>query len=213
MSSIKGFPDDVFLNVRKAYRLLHDYQSMVINAMRYIESQLDIPYNGGWSRSEKDIRSGYVKLSQSSWDWLPMSSFEFHFLKPLVPEGWLSLSFFIIGDSGYIEADTSVANKADTTTFAPADKSSTKFAFILRRAHWDPFPFMKDMIQMRNFIEPYGHLPEDLIEKGFVGRSYDMHCLTSETGVNQIVQDIIDAAMDNSWPLELKKRLAEGTQQ
>ena len=33
--------DEVFLNVRKAYRLLHDFQRMVRDAVSYIGAQLD----------------------------------------------------------------------------------------------------------------------------------------------------------------------------
>ena len=199
--------DDVFLNVRKAYRLLHDYQRMVLDGVRFIDAQLDIRYNGGWTRfSDEDVRSGYTKLDQSSWDWLPMMWYEFHFVKAIENE-WLNLSLFVFSDTGWIDGDERVFDIDDWSAYVPANHSSSKFIFILRKTNtWrENLPFMDNKVQMRNFIKEGGFLPDDLIQKGFVGKSYPMSCLTNETEANKIIGDIIACANEKSWPLGLKK--------
>jgi len=197
--------NDAFLNVRKAYRLLHDYQCMVRDAVRYIGSQLDISYNGGWSKFAGETRSGYTKLDQSSWDWLPMMGCEFHFVKRLGDAEWLSFSFFIISDTGFLEGEAEVNDKEDLSAYEKAAESSTKFAFILRKEHWNRFPFMENKVQMRNFIKEGGSLPDDLIKVGFVGKCYDISYLTSESEADKVVSDVINAAKEKAWPLERKK--------
>ena len=204
MNSTHMSTNAVFLNVRKAYRLLHDYQRMVLDAVNHIGAQLDIPYNGGWSKLAGDTRSGWTKLFQSSWDWLAMAFYEFHYVKDLADDQWLSLSFFVISDTGFIQGD---GDKETLSSFTDPELSASRFAFILRKTHWEPFPFMEDKIQMRNFIKADGSLPKDLIEAGFVGKCYDMSCLTSESEANKVVCDIIAFAKERSWPLELKKML------
>ena len=137
---------DVFLNVRKAYRLLHDYQRWMLDGVRYIESQLDIQYKGVWSKSnDEDFRSGYTKLDQSSWTWLPTMMCEFYFVKAVKTE-WLQLSLFIISDTGWIEGDVKERDYDVLSAYLWAEKSSSKFIFILRKTNEEQryFPFTDD---------------------------------------------------------------------
>ena len=199
--------NEVFLNVRKAYRLLHDYQSMVRDAVRYISAQLDIPLVGGRARFADDARAGYRYLDMSSWDWLPMMGCEFMCLKTLGENEFLSLSYFIISDTGFIEGDDKMDDKENISDYEKADKSSSKFAFILRKTHWGtPLPFMENKVQMRNFIKEGGSLPDDLDKEGYVGKCYDMSCLASESEADKVVSDILVFAKAKSWPLERKKK-------
>jgi len=197
-------PHDVFLNVRKAYRLLHDYQCMVRDGIGYIGSQFDIGYNGWWPRLPGSAGLDRTKLKISPWDLLEMVFNEFHFVKEIGDNAWLSLSLIVISDSGFIDGDEKVNDKENLSAFAPADVSSTKFAFILRKTHWDHLHFMDDKVQMRNFIRAGGSLPHELIKREFVGKCYDMTCLTNEAEANKVVSDIIASANERAWPLELK---------
>lgn len=207
MNSTPSQIDEVLLDVRKAYRLLHDYQRMVLDSIRYIGSQLDIPYNAGWSKFAGETHSGFTKLIQWSWDWLPMICYEFHFLKLLGNNEFLSLSFLVISDTGFIEGDDTANDRTIISAFAPAEKSATKFAFILRRTHWNPLEFMADKVKMRDFIKEHGKLPDTLVAAGFVGRCYDLSCLASEDQANQIVNDIVALAELKAFPLKRVKKL------
>ena len=206
--ALKPSPNDVFLNVRKAFRLLHDYHCMVRDAVRYIGSQMDIQEHAGWPKFADDAKGGgYRYLWQPSWDWLPMMQYEFLFRKTFGGEEFLSLSFVVISDTGFIEGGEAVSEKEKLSAYAPTDQSSTKFAFILRRGAWDPLPFIENKVQMRNFIKVGGCLPDKLVTAGFVGKCYDMSCLSNEANADNIVKDIIAIAQEKSWPLELKKKL------
>jgi hypothetical protein len=179
---------------------------MVRDAIRYISDQLDITVSGGRAKFAGDALAGYRYLKQSSWDWLPMVGCEFMCLKTIGQEEYLSLSYFIISDTGFIEGDAQVNEKENVSAYKNAADSSTKFVFILRKTHWgEPLPFMEDKVQMKNFIKEGAGLPNELIKTGVVGKCYDMSCLASESSADKIVSDIIEAAKQKSWPLGLKK--------
>lgn len=199
--------NELFLNVRRAYRLLHDYQCMVRDAVHYIASQLNVIENGAWARfGGADVRSGYTYLRQSAWDWLPMVLCEFHFLKSVGDSNHISLSFFVISDSGFIDGEND--DKENLSSYTPVERSSTRFAFILREGHWDPFPFMQDKVLMRAFIKPGGSLPDALVKAGCVAKCYDMSSICSPSEADRVVQDIITCAQAGSWPIERRKRQA-----
>lgn len=198
MNSPLASANDVFLNVRKAYRLLHDYQQMVINAVRYIVRQLDMPEFGGEAKFAGDASAGYRYLEKNaSWDWLPMIGWCFHCVRPLGKDDWVSLSFVIISDTGFFEADPAIDDKTEIAAFAPADLSSTKFGFLLRRGHVNPFPLsFDDKEQVKQFINGSGG-----IANGVVGKCYDMSSLLDEADANQVVSDIVEAAKSSGFPL------------
>ena len=192
---------DLFLNVRKAYRLLHDYQQMVIDAVRYISAQLDIEANCGVARFGGDAKAGYRYLHTPSWDWLPMMCWEFHFAKKTGENQYLSLSIFIVSDTGFYDGPDETSENGDVPSFAPADQSSTRLAFMLRPGLFENFPFMENRGEMGSFVKK-GLLPADLKAQGFVGESHDMSCLSNEASADIIVARILSLAKEHSMPLE-----------
>jgi hypothetical protein len=190
----KNKPRDVFLHVRNAYRLLHDYQRMLLDIIRYIRLQLNV---SGYVVREKFRNPSWENkaLDESSWAWLPMFQGWILFWKE---NHSLNLSFLVISDTGFIDA-TQVSDEDVVSDFTPAKESSTKFAFIIHDG-WERLQgFLNDKRQMKTFINGDGNLPD-----GFVGKCYDMSCLTSEFGADKIVKDIIDLAKKNEWPLDYR---------
>lgn len=198
-------PHDVFLNVRRAYRLLYEYQGMVLNAVRYIESQLNMNGYCAYQRFAGSFTDGTQILGRSSWVWLPMATCEFRFWKNL-PDSELSVSFLVISDTGFIESEVETCTPEQLPDFTHANESSAKFAFILHSQCWHDkiIPFIENKTQMRKFIKD-AILPEDLIKAGVVGKCHDMFCLTSEAEVDNVISDVIALAKEKSWPLERKK--------
>ncbi len=200
MSEPTPSANDVFLNVRKAFRLLHDYQQMVVDSIRYVSAQLDIAPNGGCAWFAGDAKNGERKLDTPSWDWLPMMGWEFHFVKETSKNEWLSLSFYIASDTGFYESDANI-EKANVAAFASAEDSKTRVALMLRRAHFESFSFMDDKSAMSQFLQD-GTLPPDLNDRGFVGKAYDMSCFLSQAEADRVVEDILALAKEKDMQLE-----------
>ncbi len=208
----KNSLDQVLLDTRKAYRLLHAYQRWIIDAVTYLGSQFDLEYNGGATRfSCNNIHSNSKNASFSSWDWLPFLIFEFHYLKKLECGGTFSLSCFILSDTGYFEGGNEHDDKESVSDFASVADSSSKAAFILRHGHYEPeWQFLNDKEDVQKLLAN-NSLPEALKQRGFVAKCYDLASFENESSINKIRDELLELAKENKLPLSLKRLDQEDT--
>lgn len=198
-------PADVataLLDVRKAYRLLHDYQRMVLNAMGHIESQLGFRYQGGYSKfSNVAPRDGKGALDCWAWDWLNMMLYEFHFRNDAKR---LRMSIVLISDTGYFQEDNSLKHEDRTAVskFASPERSRTMIGFVVSAKDWPNMAFIGDRESMRAFINEGGKLPPALLAKGLLGRCYDLSCIITKDSTDAMLDDLIKAANLAGIPLE-----------
>jgi len=90
------------IEVRKAYRLLYDYQKKVLDLVQFIGTEFGRSYKGGYSKySNVTPRNGKGHLSNWGWDWLNMYYYEFNFHNE---ENKDFFSVVLISDTGYYEA-------------------------------------------------------------------------------------------------------------
>lgn len=198
----------LFLDVRKSYRLLHDYQRMVMDAVKYIGDQLGLQYAGGWPKFTKgQPRAGGGYLKNWSWDWLSMVLYEFHFTQDSrnnsrIPEGQdIRLSIVIVSDTGYFESDSETAQQPDLASYAPADRSGTKLAFVLSDQPWEGLDFFRNKKEMKRFLDTDGELPPKLKEQGAVGKCCDAALLMDEESTDALIGQLITLAGSDNIPL------------
>jgi len=196
--------DQALLDVRKAYRLLHDYQRMVLDAVNYIGKQFGLSYKGGLSKfSNAAPRDDKGRLDLCAWDWLNMVFYEFYFR----PEGEddntsLRFSVLLISDTGYFCAEEETLAKANVAGYLPPDQSSTKVGFILSDHRWDAFSFTENKNAMKTFIEKGGELPAEYAAKGIYGICVDLARLSSEEKTNALLDELVVFAQANGIPLK-----------
>jgi hypothetical protein len=194
--------DSALLDVRKAYRLLHDYQRMVLDAVTYLGNQLGLTYAGGWPKfSAATPRRGGGKLDNWAWDWLNMMEYDFHFTRDLAGGKTLSLSMLLISDTGYFCSHQKSPQQTETADFLPPEESQTKIGFVISATDWKP-EFMEDREAMKIFIETGGELPDAFRWKGIVTRCYDLARLMSEESTNALIDELISAAKKAGVALE-----------
>ncbi len=120
--------NDVFLDVRKAYRLLYNYQRRVLDLVNFISSELGFEYQGGrphFMNTSPNSNNG--NLDQSAWDWLNMYFYEF-IMHPLkVGKKIVNLSIFIESDSGPFNTDKSLET---LDAFSGVEDSKTRLHFL-----------------------------------------------------------------------------------
>lgn len=197
-------PSDVLLHVRTAYRLLHDYQRMVLDVIRYLRLNLNIDDYVASQSFDGGFRDGWNDtLDKSSWVWLPMYLCEIRFWKEVEKNGLLSLSFFVISDTGFIDGNYREGDEEKVLGFTRPQNSSTVFAFFLS-AQWEPnlYSFIVDPEDKGQTIE---FIKTGSVETPrFVGKCYEMACLKSESAVDNVIKDIVKLAQENewSWPRE-----------
>lgn len=127
--------DSVFLDVRRAYRLLYLYQRRVMDVMKFIGNQLSLRYAGGWCQySGPTPRNGKGSLDNWAWDWLNMYLYEFNFASRLVDNKEIRFSVFLVSDTAVFDAG--LDDECDLTAYPPAESADTRLVFLAGKNAW-----------------------------------------------------------------------------
>lgn len=120
--------EKALIDVRRSYRLIYEYQRTLLETLSYIENKLNITYSGGYPRwYNNPPNRGAGKLSNSSWDWLSMYSYEFKFR--LKAENYY-FSVLHIADSGCWYPDYDSIDTDETSSFESSEKARTYLFFF-----------------------------------------------------------------------------------
>lgn len=187
--------DDSLVEVRKAYRLLHDYQRAVLDTMRYIGNRLGLSYRGGypWFCSASP-RNGRGKLDLWAWDWLNMYFYDFTFDcigkdgKPV-----FSMSSLLFSDTGFFLGDSG-NDKTNVDLFSSPERSETMVAFLLYPEWTDEFgKALETKEALRTLIETKGELPPALVEGKVVSKCASFSDLSDEQSLEAVISGIREA--------------------
>lgn len=186
---------DALLNVRKAYRLLHDYQRAALDAASYIGNRLGLSYQGGYPRfTACSPRDGKGWLGASAWDWLNLYYYEFHFRKQETEERSVNLSILLFSDTAYYLNQSVAPARDDPATYPAAEQSETKVGFLFYRQWQGPYDsIFSDRQQVRELLAE-GKLPPMLLDGGVRGKVWDFSCLASQETADQLVMELMSFA-------------------
>lgn len=136
--------------VRKAYRLLFDYQSKLLALVNYIGGKFGYNYNGGYPKfSNNQPRQGSGNLKLWAWDWLNLYFHEFSFGKKDLDNGdSLYFSVFVLNDDGYFLAnkkEEKSISELNINDFERPEFSHSKLIFVVGYNYWaEKTSFVKD---------------------------------------------------------------------
>ena len=201
-SSSQAEIERALVDVRRAYRLLHDYQRAALDAVNYLGAQLGLTYKGGWPKfSDCAPKGGKGSLDCWAWDWLNLVFYDFVFACTAAGEDF-TLSVSLVSDTGYYLRRDPAAEKTDISAFAPAEASATKVGFLLHREWKDEYNrFKEDPEEFCRFFANDGELPEDLRAAGLVGRSADFSRLADEESADALITELVHWAAEHGYPL------------
>jgi hypothetical protein len=127
--------DHVFLDVRRAYRLLYLYQRRVMDLMKFIGNQLGLRYAGGWCQySGATPRNGKGSLDNWAWDWLNMYQYEFNFASRVIDDKEIRFSVFLISDTAFFDAG--LEDECDLKAYPSAENADTRLVFLTGKNAW-----------------------------------------------------------------------------
>lgn len=132
--------NNAFIEVRKAYRLLADYQRKVLDLVDFIGNSFGRTYHGGHSKyGDPTPRNGKGSLDLWSWDWLTMYYYEFHFGTQEINNDKITFSVFIVSDTGYYNGkiNNKKLDKRETELFTSPQDSETKLIFLVGKNRWE----------------------------------------------------------------------------
>lgn len=127
--------ESAFCDVRKAHRLIYEYQERMLALIQMIRHKLDMPSMNGYKHFSDPIngRKGkYQVVFDGMWAWDFQYSYIFeYFLGDVQPEkgGYYYLGVIQYTDTGFFENDNE--DRCDVSKFAPEEKSGSKLLFFM----------------------------------------------------------------------------------
>ncbi|RAJ16369.1 hypothetical protein [Olleya aquimaris] len=119
--------DNLPLEIRKAYRLLYDYQRRILDLMKFIGETYDLPFKKGKPLFSSKSGNG---LNHWAWDWIYMYCYDFRF-EGKDNENPIQFSVVLKNDSGFYEAKAqNKINELDIEQFKPVETSKTELIFV-----------------------------------------------------------------------------------
>lgn len=164
---------DILVEVRKAYRLLFDYQAKLLGLVKYIGGNFGYTYKGGLPKfSANQPRLGHGSLDNWAWDWLNLYFHEFYFGDKIDAAGnKLTFSVFILADDGYFQ--TLENNEADfkrlnVDKFEKVEFSKSKLILVVGHNCWTVNAFFCE----NNWCNKHFTLEEKGLHKDEAGKMF-----------------------------------------
>jgi dihydrofolate reductase len=128
-------PNNTLQEVRKAYRLLFEYQTRVLDLIGFIGGSFNYDYNGGYSKfSNGSPNNGKGNLNLLAWDWLSMYFYQFNF----VEKNKITFAVFLVNDTGYFQVrKENKMHRTNVSAFDSVENSKTKLIFVVGKNTWD----------------------------------------------------------------------------
>lgn len=183
--------EEVFVDVRQAYRLLYTFQRRVMDTVDEIEKLIKRPFVGGWMQfgdPRSNFFRGNSKLDNWAWDYLPMYTHDFHF-GCNIDNKKIGFSVTLIADTGHFDNKT---HPLKLEEFAPVEDSVTKLYFTLAKNMWvgDSKQFAAEYISKNSKKEGDNNFWEDKERNGFIQtKSYPLSSFASKEQIKQRVMD------------------------
>lgn len=158
------------LQVRKAYRLLYDYQKHVLDLVRFVGNYLGYTtvqgypvFSGAAPREgKKDV------FDLWSWDWLNMYHYKFNFGAKKVGDQDIFLAVHIISDTGYYAVKG--GDKTEVKNFKTPEDSATRLVLYASEKEYK----WKDLYEAKPFNSDSDEYYETLNGNKIYGRAYDL---------------------------------------
>lgn len=187
-------------NVRKAYRLLHDYQKRILDTVNFIGSNLNFEFQSGWAWFSKDQGNKNNKsLNRSGWDWLNMYEYEFFFGDQNVNGIEFRFSILHQADTGYYDGLNS--KKDSPLKFPEANESISRLIFMVgRNNYWDPRNVLSEKLRGKN-LDEFSDENQNLF-----GKAYEMKCFINEDSTRKTIANFVQFCKEK-YGLDIRQDL------
>lgn len=134
--------ESVFLDVRKAYRLLYYYQRRVLDTVKFIADTLARNVASGYSLFSNNAPRNGARINMDcwAWDWLNMFHYEFFFTEEERNGSTILFAVAVQSDTGYYDAQDPI-NRTNVEQFASPELSQTRLLIYAGKNTWKPGDF------------------------------------------------------------------------
>jgi hypothetical protein len=197
--------ENILVEVRKAYRLLYDYQDKVLDLISFIGGSVGYDYHGGYSNfSNLTPRLGKGSLGLLAWDWLNMYYYEFHFKSKMIENDRVCFSVFVLNDTGYFKAYKELKiTKDDVDNYDDINNSESKLIFVVGKNLWEEWGVRW---QDEEFIlNKSGKKGSD--DKIMVFKSYSLADFFNQDDAIKNIKDFEQYCLSYGIPFEYKEKI------
>ncbi|WP_336126858.1 hypothetical protein [Mesoflavibacter sp. CH_XMU1422-2] len=127
---------DIFKDVRSAYRILALYQQRILDTVKYVGNQYGFSFQSGWSKFSNAASHGNRATIHKkwSWDWLTQYLYEFNMGVLEVEQDKFYFKILHQADTGFYDAnEMHEITKLNIDQFADEKKSQTRLFFIVSK--------------------------------------------------------------------------------
>lgn len=125
---------DAFCEVRKAHRLIYEYQHRMQDLTWFIKNKLGFPKYEGYKKFSNPLGDGKkIYVDNWSWDWIYTYMYEYYLGECTTDNNDYSwrMSIIQISDTGFYQNKDAGAKPTKINSFASADDSESKILFHL----------------------------------------------------------------------------------
>lgn len=216
--------DNIFVDVRNAFRLLNRYQKRILHIVTYIREQT--PFNDMWGKKDwysneigkrrgKDNKGDteYANLAIQKdmwgWDFLYGYFFEYYFGQERIDGKNAVMSVFQVSDDGYFVSAQENKYMTDIDSFEKSETSHSYLVFNVSvfttdYSHlWLADPSQPND-QDKDFLTKFLSSPADTkITKNDEGevtilKKYEMQCFASQHEADEVIRDFGRLVKENS---------------
>lgn len=191
--------NDILLNVRKAYRLLFEYQKRILDLMSFIGGSFGFSYNGGYPKfSGSSPKNGKGKLNNWSWDWLNMYYYEFNFVSKKIGDNTIAFAVVLINDTGYYQSNNNKPiHKTNVSAFDRVENSQSKLILVAGKDTWQVQEwFTSDFIFKESGIKGDN-------DKIMIFKSYSIQDFETEAKALNCLKEFQNMCQTNNIPLNI----------
>lgn len=212
--------DNIFVDVRNAFRLLTRYQERVLNIVNYIREQT--PYTDMWGsknwysdeiksrRNSPDKEYAKLNVFKDMWglDFLYGHFFEYYFGSTKKGRYTIEMSIFQVSDDGYFISNDENKHMTDISSYANSEISHSYIVFNVsvyttkQSQLWlhDPDRPEEDW---ENFLTRFLESSIDKIitstDKEYtILKKYEMQQFTSQSEADKVITDFAKLVLDNT---------------
>lgn len=175
--------EDVFVDVRKAYRLLYFYQRRIMDTAGFIASILSQHIQSGYAlhSSNAPKNGSNLNIDRWAWDWLNMYSYEFYLGSNTKDGVKYEMAIAVQADSGFDDADEGVTG-IDVEKFPPVETCVTKIYLYIGKNTWKPDEF--EFTWYKDADDEYIYNEDG---KLFIGKRFDLSDFSDEAKIREKV--------------------------
>ena len=212
--------DNIFVDVRNAFRLLSMYQERVLNIIDYIREQTpftDMWGNKDWysdeiktKRNSPDKEYAKLRVYKDMWglDFLYGHFFEYYFGATKIGGHTVEMSIFQVSDDGYFISNAGNKHMADVSSYASSELSHSYIVFNVSiyttkySKIWLNDPTLPED-KMKDFLTRYLESSKDTMitsteKEHTILKKYEMQRFVSQEEADKVIRDFAKLVKDTT---------------